>query len=272
MDRLSVKKAVHQTRAEGEGSTGTVACVNRRYQLGANLECPENLVQGVTATDDEATRDQMRQMAGQTLITWSRQIDDNPNKTIADQLQILRNLQQALKIAPNNPLVLGYLSQYLLASYAQDEERVVALRESLIAGTSPGISHFLRGTLAHLKGDAASAKSHLELSVKHLPANRSILNNLAFVMAGQGDEHLTKALDIIDGVIAAEPNPNPNHFDTHGGILLKLGRYEEAIGDLEYGLQIPGRKRDAQLDLAECYEQLGNTEMAETLRRAANNG
>jgi len=261
-----------ESDAERETAEWLLANAECQLFLGNHGEGLKLLAKAVTVTDDEALRDQMRQMAGQTLITWSQQIDDSPNKTIDDQLQVLRNLQQALNIAPNNPLVLGYLSQYLLTTYAEDEERVVALRESLISGTSPGISHFLRGTLAHLKGNAAEAKTHLELSAKHLPTNRSILNNLAFVMAGQGDEHLTKALDIIEGVIVAEPNPNPNYFDTRGGILLKLGRYQEAIADLEYGLQIPGRKREAQLDLAECYERLGNAELAETLRQAANNG
>ncbi len=65
-----------------------------------------------------------------------------------------------------------------------------------------------------------------EKAIKHNPDNIVALNNFSYYLSLAG-KNLDKALEMIVKVIELEPG-NPTYIDTHGWILFKLGRTEEA--------------------------------------------
>ncbi|WP_203545330.1 tetratricopeptide repeat protein [Candidatus Laterigemmans baculatus] len=195
-------------------------------------------------------------------VTWAATLRGKPDPTVQDQLQILAHLQHALEYAPNNQHVIQMVADEVLAAAESDDEQVASLRESLLRGTSPGISHFIRGTAAVLAGDDAKGAFHLELAAKSLPDSHVILNNLAFVMSRQENSDLEQALRVAETAIAQAMPPTPYHYETRGQILCQLGRYVDAVPDLEAGLAVPALAAAAHRSLAICYEQLGEEELS----------
>ncbi len=62
---------------------------------------------------------------------------------------------------------------------------------------------------------------------------------------------------------------HPYFRDTRGQILVKLGRYQDAIPDLEVALQAPELAKDVHRALALAYEGLGLKDLAEAHRLRA---
>jgi len=55
---------------------------------------------------------------------------------------------------------------------------------------------------------------------------------------------------------------NANFRETRGEVLVKLGRWQEAVLDLEYALPTLGSRRNTHAALAEAYHGLGSQELA----------
>ncbi len=217
-------------------------------------------------TEDQKTA--ARNKAAQVLVVWSGQLIASGGMEKAGQ-QVLANLQEALKVAPQDPMVLAFLMNYLLATGKDDSEETAAIRESLLTSTSPGVSHFVRGTAASLRGEVDEATFHLELASKELPNSPVILNNLAYMLANQAEPDLPRALRLIDLALSQLPEPGPHYLDTRGHVLHKMGQWKDAIPGLEQGLKVPGLALAAHEALADCYQQLGKPETSEFHRAAA---
>jgi tetratricopeptide (TPR) repeat protein len=101
-----------------------------------------------------------------------------------------------------------------------------------------------------------------------LPGNPLIANNYAYLLAfRQTDAAPTKALAIIEGVLESDPDV-AEFLDTKGRILLRLERFDEAVATFERALA-RGADRITHRSLAEAYDGLGQTELAETHRQLA---
>lgn len=203
------------------------------------------------------------------LVAWATTLQSKPEQTPQEQLQILKNLQLALQYAPNDERVIQLVANQILTASGVDDPQVTSLRESLIHGTSPGISHFIRGTAAVLAGNDEDGEFHLAIAAKTLPDSDVILNNLAYVMARQDDADLEQALQISETAISQASPPTPYHLETRGQILFKLGRYADAVPDLEAGLAVPALATAAHRSLAECYQHLGAEDLSKQHRIAA---
>jgi predicted Zn-dependent protease len=79
---------------------------------------------------------------------------------------------------------------------------------------------------------------------------------------------LERALAIIQSVLTNAPG-NPEFRDTRGKILLKLGRYQDAITDLEYALPSLGAAINTHRALAQAYEPLGLSQLVQEHLRLA---
>ncbi len=205
---------------------------------------------------------QLRQAVGETLVAWIRFIEESPNVAPQERVRVLKMLQTALEYAPNNPSVLMMVSDHVLATLDDDDESVVSTRNALVAGTSPGISHFIRGTAAMLKDDTETATMHLKIAADLLPRSGAILNNLAVALAAKDGASLEQALKISQTAIAQTAEATPHFYETRGQILVKLERYLEAVPDLERALLVEELAPKAHESLALCYKKLGEDELS----------
>lgn len=123
------------------------------------------------------------------------------------------------------------------------------------------------GTAAAGEEDWATAEPLFEQVVREQPNNMAASNNLAYVLLERGGD-LTRALAAANS--AVQSNPANLHFrETRGQILAKLGRWQEAIDDLEFAVNgIPDAPgiHDA---LAKAYEAVGNGPLAASHRLQA---
>lgn len=210
---------------------------------------------GLAKTD--AQQDAVRTKAAQVWVVWSAKMLEKGGLEDLDHQRVLANLQQAVKIAPQDPMVLTFLMNYLLATAKDDDQESAEIKESLLVSTSPGVAHFVRGTAASIRGNIDEAAFHLEMASKDLPNSDVILNNLAYMLAFQQKPDLPRALQLAELAIARQTNPAPHFLDTRGHIRRKMGNWLEAIPDLEQGTKVPDLAVAAHEALADCYRQLG---------------
>lgn len=234
-------------------------------------EALQTLSNLAAATTDPDKKRQAEVLFAQTLITWNDMIDKKSQKSVQDHQQMIGNLQDAMKVAPDDPAVLAFLSRYVLEATVQGDEQLSEMQQALMVNSSPGVTHFIQGTSAALKGNKEEAALHLDLALKSLPNSTVVLNNLAFTMAQGEGADLPKALTLIDEAIAKLPQPAPQYYDTKGQILLKMERWGDAIPPLEAISNDPTLGLAAHQGLATCYEKLGNEELARVHRVIAAN-
>ena len=117
-------------------------------------------------------------------------------------------------------------------------------------------------------GRSSEALSYHEEAYRLAPQFTPYANNLAYLLATGPKPDLPRALGLINKAIAADPD-KPQFRETRGQVLVRLGRWEEALLDLEAAL--PAFPNDAGVHqaLAETYEHLGKLDKAAAHRRRA---
>ncbi len=234
------------------------------------------LFEGYSLTKDE----RLRAPIAESLVIYAQSLnqEDISPATLKDRLQIL---QKAIEFAPASPAVIKAVGDTVLAASNEDDAQVVALRNSLIDGSSPSLAHFIRGTVAMMKGDAKTANFELDLAAKDLPQSPAILNNLAVAKAAAAKEtsnvdDLEQALQLVNTAIELNsklPRQGGDQtlyfYETRGQIHLLLKRYSDAISDLEKAISIDALKEQVHGSLADAYEAAEIPEMATMHRQAA---
>jgi tetratricopeptide (TPR) repeat protein len=231
-------------------------------------EAINTLNRSVKLVKDPKEKRVLSQSLGETIVAWVNFIEESPSNTVAERLRVLKMLQAALRFAPNNPSVITMTADHVLESVNEDNEELASVRAALVKGTSPGIAHFIKGTSALMKGEAEQAELHLKLAVEMLPRSGAIMNNLAVAMVLRENPEYEKALEISNSAIELVKEPTPHFYETRGQILYRLGRFEEAIPDLERALAAEELAKEAHEMLAICYREVGDPELAEMHREA----
>lgn len=244
------------------------------------LEKYDEAVRSLAAGYDRTKDERLRHAIGETIIAYSQTLAKQGNNVQA-LVTRLKLLQQAVRLAPTNPAVLKAIADTVLSTVNEEDKQVVALRESILTGASPEIGHFVRGTAAMLKGDSKLAAIELRLAAKGLPESAAILNNLAVAktanarQSGHESDELTEALDLANKAIELTKDSEsltpqlPYFHETRGQIYLALGKYEDAIADLDEALKADALKIQANVALAEAYRGLDQTEVADEHLAAA---
>ncbi len=102
---------------------------------------------------------------------------------------------------------------------------------------------------------------HLYETVLHLePGNILMMNNLAYILAGQGKE-LLRAKKLAMKAVAADP-VNGGYLDTLGWVLFRMGEYEKAREILEKAVGLELGEAEIPEHLSKVYEKLGNMQKA----------
>lgn len=153
-------------------------------------------------------------------------------------------------------------------SVAEMGQARATLRRLLAQGDVSAQVHFALGVDAWDRGLAKEARLHWERANKLAPDLPVIANNLAWLLLRTAPNELPKALDLVN--LAIEKNPKEVNFrDTRGHIYLKMGKFKEALEDMEAALPYTPNSAELHKSLAEVYARLELPDMAAEHRRLA---
>ncbi len=233
--------------------------------LNREVEASELLVSGY---DLSRQQDQeLRTAAAEALTVYERRLAEQLTspETLMKRLQVL---QSALQIAPDNSRVIDAVIGVLFECRKDRNQEVLTLKTAIVKGIDPQSAHFIRGTVALLDNNMAEARIHLELAAKSNKQLPGVLNNLAVALSNLGKAEWEHALALSNAALESMPD-HPYFRDTRGQILVKLGRFQDAISDLEVALKAPELAKDVHGALASAYDGLGLTDLADSHRQLA---
>jgi tetratricopeptide (TPR) repeat protein len=214
---------------------------------------------------DEASIASLRQVAATTYIAC---YDWHERNGTAEPTQQFKLLAAGLNANPNEMLLFYRLMDALNRRDDAAGKATQFLTSMLARGEGTALVHLLLGTDAAERGELDRALKHLEQAQKTDPNMIVAANNFAWYLAHHDPPDLERALALVDAAIEGQPNFGP-YRDTRGQILGKMGRWEEALIDLEAAL--PELRSNLKLHeaLVQAYEQLGMSDLAAEHRNIA---
>jgi predicted Zn-dependent protease len=146
----------------------------------------------------------------------------------------------------------------LASAKGPDAERAAALlKAQLVEGRSVGMAHLALGTIAWDNGRKDEGQLHLEQAYRAGPHVPVVGNNLAWMLAHSDPPQYDRALEVIGRVLEAHPN-EPRFRGTRGHVLAKIGRWKDAVPDLEAALAADPKNAALHAVLADAYSTLGD--------------
>lgn len=124
--------------------------------------------------------------------------------------------------------------------------------------------------LAVLAGNMSEAEEWLEQVLDEYPDDISALNDLGYLWADQ-NKHLEQAHEMILQAVEAEPD-NAAYLDSLGWVLFRLGRFDEAVIQLEKAAAIDEPDPVILDHLGDAYQGAGSVEQARAAWRRAAEG
>jgi len=202
---------------------------------------------------------------GEVCAAWVQSVAKNKPADLETRIKLI---QRGLQYAPQNETLLRQLVElgHLEGPQAQTARNTLAGK--LAEGKHAAIIHFALGLDAWQRGDPELAHKHFSLSFEAAPHMPDVANNMALILALGQQPDLPRAFAIIQSVLEKAPN-EANFRETRGQILVKLGRWQEAVVDLEYALPLLRSPRLTHAALAEAYRGLGSQELALQHQRLA---
>lgn len=125
------------------------------------------------------------------------------------------------------------------------------------------------GTAAAVEGNWKQAEVFLADAVAKDPTNAVAWNNYACALLQKQSPPLDTALNATNKALADHPD-DFRFRETRGEVYVRLGRWKEAIDDLEYALNGTPENPVVHRALAKAYEALGNKELAAVHSQYAN--
>jgi tetratricopeptide (TPR) repeat protein len=204
-------------------------------------------------------------MIGDVCAAW---VEAMAEKSFPDLQTRLTTVEKGLEFAPQNELLLKDLVRLSRLEGTEGQKARDALTRNLAEGKGTAIIHFALGLDAWQRGQPDQARNHFALAFDTAPQMPEVGNNMAMILALGDKPDLPRALGIIQSVLEKYPK-SANFRETRGEILVKMGRWQEAVVDLEYALPILGSRRNTHSALAEAYRGLGSQELAAQHERLA---
>jgi tetratricopeptide (TPR) repeat protein len=181
----------------------------------------------------------------------------------AEQLRLVRKV---LEQDPANVYILSQLYEMAEGNDADAAREARKLWGEMMTKGKPTevapIFQMVQGNYWFSHNVKNKARSFLEQAFKLNTKNLQIANNYAWMIATTEPYELDHALQIINEVIKAAP-AEVQFYDTRGQILMRMGRYEEALVDLEMSLRATPTSRTVHRALENCYRNLGMTDIAD---------
>ena len=191
---------------------------------------------------------------------------DSLGRSGASPGERLAVLQRGLKYDGGNTDLLDQVGSFLSGGGQPAEEARAAVRAALASGRSPALAHFLLGNDAWARGEVGEARNHWEQANRLDPGITLVANNLAWLLAHREPIDLTRAGDLIDQALARSPG-DPRLHGTRGEVLIKMGRWKDAVSEIEAALAGGANTPALHAALATAYDRLGMPEMAAEHRK-----
>jgi tetratricopeptide (TPR) repeat protein len=186
----------------------------------------------------------------------------------SDLSQRLELLEQGLALDPSNKALLARFSDLIRLGGDESVRARAALQALVAGGRATGPVHFALGLDAWMQDRRAEARLHWEEACRLDPQSPLCANNLACALAVGTDPDLTRALALINPVIALCPQ-ELRYRETRGQILAKLERWREALPDLKGALIVYPDSPELHWTLAETYAHLDAPAIAAEHRKRA---
>lgn len=155
----------------------------------------------------------------------------------------------------------------LLASRMQYKQALEQFNTAASLAPNTLDAHLGAGLLSYLLGDLTEAEKELRTALQINPSCAEAANALADLYANRND-NLDTALQLAERATALEPS-DPSIGDTHGWVLVKLGKTQEAIEKLSWAARKAPDHPTITYHLGVAYYQAGDRPRAvEWLRRA----
>jgi tetratricopeptide (TPR) repeat protein len=177
-----------------------------------------------------------------------------PNEDF-DPVEGLQFLEEALRLNPNNENAISRLPAIAQVSKELRGDVKQKFQASLDKQHATAITHLGIGVIESLDGNADEARLHFELASAQGLQSAQLMNNLAWTIAFSETPQFETALQFANQALALMPG-RPEILDTRGTILAKMGRYKEAIVDLEQAIPKHPRPERARETLRQCYEAI----------------
>ncbi|HNW08672.1 MAG TPA: tetratricopeptide repeat protein [Verrucomicrobiota bacterium] len=205
------------------------------------------------------------QPLGEVCALWLKSIAQTRPGDLASQITLI---ERGLECAPQNETLLRHL---IRLTHLEGPEAAAArhtLKRMLAEGKAAATLHFALGVDAWQQGHPEEALKHLELAYAAAPLLPQVANNMAMILTVGNKPDLPRALMIIESVLQKFPQ-DPVFRQTRGEILVRSGRSQAAIADLEYALPRLASKRATHAALAEAYRAVGLRDLATEHERMA---
>ena len=204
---------------------------------------------------------------GDVAAQWAAMLAEQKPNQLAQRLSVV---QRGLERAPDNLKLIEQLAALSAGTGPEAATARTALDPILRDGGRAPWVHFFLGLQARQRGDNDLARKHYELAYELDPHLAYLANNLAVVLTSDKNPDLPRALSLIDDLVARFPD-NLHTRETRGQVLVKMGRHQEAVKDLEQALPaIQGASRlNTYGALILAYRGLGMSDVAESYERLA---
>jgi tetratricopeptide (TPR) repeat protein len=250
---------VEPRRNEGPGARLALASALRLVEDYAGAF--EVLRAGWQENHNEAFRAPLARLCAE----WGEYLSRHQPGDVAGRFQAV---QEGLELEPQNPALLQQLASLTRSGGPEGAQARELVAQMLREGRSTGLLHFCLGNEAWEKGERDKAFEHFRLAYEVAAQMPIVANNMALTLAWQDKPELDRAQAIADSLVQQNPR-NPAFRETRGQILLKRGKFRDAIADLAFALPLVQDKPPTHRALAECYRQMGLADLAAQHEEAA---
>lgn len=222
------------------------------------LEQFEDAIETLRQARDHVAPDDLKEVLAKVYGTWVQVLQ-------LQQAEIPKRIavtELALRADPNSVAALDSIANLLSVADKSEQERLRGILQGMLAaGRSTPLVHLCIGTDAILRDNLPEGIKHLQLAYQGEPTLVAAANNLAWAMMQSEPSSLDQALSLVDTVILRAPEIAAVR-DTRGQILLKLGRWDEAITELERALRDMPDSELTREGLIQAYDAVGLSSLA----------
>lgn len=170
-----------------------------------------------------------RRESAYVCAVWADVLNRSGGKTPA----VMKVIERGLGFDPSNELLLTDLAGMIMAP-KPDAARVArsAVLGMLVTDGLKAPAHYALGMEAWAKGRPADARTHWSAGYGLNPEMTLLANNYASCLIASFPPEPIKALAVIDGAVARS-KADPRLRLTRGQVLAKLGRWADALAELE---------------------------------------
>jgi tetratricopeptide (TPR) repeat protein len=202
---------------------------------------------------------------GEVCALWVDSLTRNRSGDLTAQVALI---QRGLEYAPQNETLLQHLIALSHMAGPEGGAAHATITRMLTDGNAPAILHFTLAIDAWQHGHPDTARQHFALAFGSASQLPFVANNMAMILAVGDKPDLPRALAIIQPVLDRFPN-NPSFRETRGQVLVRLGRWQEGVADLEFALPQLASTRSTHSALADAYRGLGLRDLAAEHERLA---